>query len=213
MSFWCDTHLVMWRYRLTVIFLFLCSQAERPVWGWFTDGELNGVGWGQNPNLRISFSVSFQHAKPPSWTSSELLIPPGRLPEGLWRGSSSKSGSNSYGFPLIHGETPAGHLIPYISPPSRSSGTSSSLCISSDLTLAKETLIIRSDTNHLCRKQVDKVRTFRNGLGQLLFHNKKSWGDNADKAEATFVILSSLCISLWWNFHSRSVKLYPPLDE
>lgn len=101
-------------------------------------------GWGgaQNPNLKIGYSVSFQHAKPPSWTSSELLIPPGRLPEGLWRGSSSKSGSNSRGFLLIHWETPAGYLIPYISLPSQSSGTSSPPCISSDLTLAEETLII-----------------------------------------------------------------------
>lgn len=144
----------------------MTEVAEGPV--------LRKGGKGGNPNLRISFSVSFQHAKPPSWTSSELLIPPGRLPEGLWRGSSSKSGSNSCGFLLIHWETPAGYLILYISPPSQSLGTSSPPCVSSDLTLAEEALIITQIP--VCRKHLNKVRTFRiirNWLLLLLlFHNK-----------------------------------------
>lgn len=80
---------------------------------------------------RFGFSVSFQPAKLPSWTSWQsvqkqpgLLIPSGTLPEVVWRESNPKSGSKSHGFTLSHRETPAGYMILYISPQSLSPGAS-----------------------------------------------------------------------------------------
>lgn len=173
-----------------------------------------GRGWGlgeQNPNLRISFSVSFLRAKPPSQMSSELLIPPGRLPEGLWSGSSSKSGSNSCGFLLIHWETPAGYLIVYISSPSQSSGTSSPLCISSGLTLADKTLIM-TQVQTICARNI-YIRYGHLEMPKMLemlavcsccrIIKELSWQYWEGRGR--------LCY--WWNFHSGSVKLYPSLYE
>lgn len=89
--------------------------------------------------------------------------------------------------------------------------------VGSDLTLAEETLVItHSEANHLWREHLNEVRTFRNvtnELRQLLFHNLGVGGIVVRRPSPPFVTLSSLCVALWWNFHSGSVKLYPPLYE